>query len=216
MAARCRGPRCGGPVHVVQLAVKTAGTCAAAPPASSTAAAAVPATPGYGIKNLLARNLEHLTAEQSAKIIETLDASAAEQQAAAAWIAKEKLRDALNLRARVTGSAPCERNVRDRLFSFYLRCAGHDDIPELISLAKTISRRGDQIVCAVITGVTNTASESLSRLAELEARQACGLCNPATQRRRVRIARTRGTRRKTRAVTRKPARTVIPGRAPPG
>lgn len=39
------------------------------------------------------------------------------------WIAKEKLRDALNLRARVTGSTPCERNVRDRLFSFYLWCA---------------------------------------------------------------------------------------------
>ena len=28
------------------------------------------------------------------------------------WIAKEKLRDTLNLRARVTGSAPCERDVR--------------------------------------------------------------------------------------------------------
>jgi hypothetical protein len=26
-------------------------------------------------------------------------------------------------------STPCERNVRDRLFSFYLWCAGHDDIP---------------------------------------------------------------------------------------
>jgi len=38
------------------------------------------------------------------------------QQRAAAWIVKEKLRDALNLRARVTGSTPCERNVRDRLF----------------------------------------------------------------------------------------------------
>ena len=79
--------------------------------------------PEYGIKNLLARNLEHLTAGQFAKIIETLDASAAGQQAAAAWIAKEKLRDALNLRARVTGSTPCERNVRDLLFSFYLWCA---------------------------------------------------------------------------------------------
>jgi Transposase len=91
----------------------------------------------------------------------------------------------------------------------------HDDIPELISLAKTISRWEDQIVCAVITGVTN-ASESLNRLAKLEARQACELRNPASQRRRVRIACTRGTRRKTRAVTRKPARTVIPGHAPPG
>lgn len=81
--------------------------------------------------------------------------------------------------------------MRDRLFSFYLWCAGHDDIPELISLAKTISRWEDQIVCAVITGVTNAASESLNRLAELEARQAYGLRNPVGQRRRVRIACTR-------------------------
>jgi hypothetical protein len=35
--------------------------------------------------------------------------------------------------------------------------AGHDDIRELISLAKTISRWEDQIVCALITGVTNAA-----------------------------------------------------------
>jgi hypothetical protein len=41
--------------------------------------------------------------------------------------------------------------------SFYPWCAGHDDIPELISLAKTISRWEDQIVCALITGVTNAA-----------------------------------------------------------
>jgi transposase len=159
--------------------------------------------PEYGIKNLLTRNLERLTAEQFAKIIETLDATAAGQQAAAAWIAKEKLRDALNLRARVTGSTPCERNMRDRLFSFYLWCAGHEDIPELTSLAKTISRWEDQIVCAVVTGVTNAASESLNRLAKLEARQAYAFCSPASQRRRVRIACTRGTRRRTRATARK-------------
>jgi hypothetical protein len=73
----------------------------------------------YGIKNLLTRNLEHLTAAQFTKVIDTLDADAAGQETAAAWIAKEKLRDALNLRARITGSAPSERNVRDRLFAFY-------------------------------------------------------------------------------------------------
>jgi transposase len=201
--------------HVVQLAVQTAGNVRRAT-RGLYGRRGRSGDPEYGLKNLLARNLEHLTAEQFAKIIETLDASAAGQHAAAAWIAKEKLRDALNLRARVTGSTPCERNARDQLFSFYMWCAGHDDIPELISLAKTISRWEDQIVCAVITGVTNAASESLNRLANLEARQAYGLRNPASQRRRVRIACTRGTRCKTRAVTRKPARTVIPGKLPAG
>ena len=40
---------------------------------------------------------------------------------------------------------PCERQVRDRLFSFYDWCAQHDDIPELVTLARTISRWEDEI-----------------------------------------------------------------------
>ena len=78
----------------------------------------------------------------------------------------------LNLRVRMTGSVPCERQVRDRLFAFYDWCARHDDIPELITLAGTISRWGDQISAAVLTGITNATSESLNRLAKLEARLA--------------------------------------------
>jgi len=45
--------------------------------------------------------------------------------------------------------------VRDQLFGFYDWCAWHDDIPELITLARTISRWEDQITAAVITGITN-------------------------------------------------------------
>jgi transposase len=100
------------------------------------------------------------------------------QEIAAAWIAKEKLRHTLNLRPRVTGSAPCERNVRDRLFAFYDWCAQNDDIPELVSLVWTISRWEDQIICAVLTGITNATSESLNRLAKFEARLAYGFRNP--------------------------------------
>jgi transposase len=48
----------------------------------------------------------------------------------------------------------------------------------------------------VITGVTNATAESLNRLAKLEARMAYGFRNPANQRRRARIACTRGTRRR--------------------
>jgi hypothetical protein len=62
--------------------------------------------PEYGIKGLLVRNLEHLSAAQFAKIIDTLDENRYGQEIAAAWIAKQKLRDVLNLRARVTGSTP--------------------------------------------------------------------------------------------------------------
>ena len=163
--------------------------------------------PEYGIKSLLARNLENLRPDQFAKVIDTLDADG--QQIALAWIAKEKLRDALNLRARATGSAPCERQVRDRLFAFYDWCAQNEDIPELISLARTISRWESEIVTAVLTGVTNARSESLNRIAKLEARMAYGFRNPANQRRRVRTACTRGTRRnQSRSATTRRTRTV--------
>ena len=56
------------------------------------------------------------------------------------------------------------------------------------TLARTISRWADEIVCAVLTGVTNARSESLNRIAKLEARMAYSFRNPANQRRRVRAA----------------------------
>jgi len=65
-------------------------------------------------------------------------------------------------------------------------------------LARTVSRWEDGIVTTVLTGVTSARSESLNRIAKLEARHAYGFRNPASQRRRVRTACTRGTRRKTR------------------
>jgi transposase len=91
--------------------------------------------------------------------------------------------------------------VRDRLFAFYDRCAQHDDIPELNTLAATISRWEDAITAAVITGITNPTAESLNRLAKLEARLAHGFRNPANQRRRVRIACTRGYPHQSRTAT---------------
>jgi transposase len=117
------------------------------------------------------------------------------QQILAAWIGKERLRDALNLRARITRSAPCERDVGGRLFRFYDWCAQNDDIPELVTLARTISRWEEGIVAAVLTGVSNATAESLNRIAKLEARQAYSFRNPANQRRRVRTACTRGRSR---------------------
>ncbi len=181
--------------HVVHLAVKMTGDARRRVSRGKYGRRGRSGDPEYGIKDLLARNLEQLSPGQFAKITGTLQADPAGQDIAAAWIGKEKLRYALNLRARVTSSTPCERGVRDRLFAFSDRCACNDDIPELVSLARTVSRWEEEIVCAVLTGVTNAAAESLNRLAKLEARLAYGFRNPANQRRRVRIASTRGRRR---------------------
>ena len=202
--------------HVVQLAVKAAGDVRRRAVRGKYGRRGRSGDPEYGIKNLLTRNLENLSQAQFAKVMDILGADAAGQEIAAAWIGKEKLRDVLNLRAAVTGSTPCERDVRGRLFTFYDWCAQNDDIPELLSLARTISRWEDQIICAVLTGITNAASESLNRLAKLEARLAYGFRNPANQRRRVRIACTRGTRRRSRTATKKTAHSVTVQRHDPG
>ena len=198
--------------HVVQLAVKTTGDVRRRVVREKYGRRGRSGDPEYGVKGLLVRNLEHLGPAQFAKVIDTLGSDRHGQEIAAAWIAKEKLRDVLNLRARITGSTPCERDVRGRLFTFYDWCAQHDDIGELITLARTISRWENEIVAAVLTGVTNARSESLNRLAKLEARMAYSFRNPASQRRRVRIACTRGTRR-SRAVTPQRSR-LVTGRQP--
>jgi transposase len=181
--------------HVVQLAVKMTGDVRRRAVREKYGRRGRSGDPEYGIKGLLVRNLEHLSPAQFAKVMDTLAGGRRGQQVLAAWIGKEKLRDALNLRARITGSTPCERDVRDRLFAFYDWCAQNDDIPELLTLARTISRWENELVSAVLTGVTNARSESLNRIAKLEARLAYSFRNPANQRRRVRMACTRSTRR---------------------
>lgn len=202
--------------HVVQLAVKAAGDVRRRATREKYGRRGKKGDPEYGLKGLLSRNLENLSPDQFAKIIDTLDADGHGQQIALAWIAKEKLRAALNLRARITRSQPCERQVRDRLFAFYDWCAQSEDIPELSILASTVSRWEDEIVTAVLTGVTNATSESLNRIAKLEARMAYGFRNPGNQRRRVRIACTRGTRRRSPTATSKPEQSATNRQQVPG
>lgn len=204
--------------HVVQLATKAVGDVRRAATRAKYGRRGRAKDPEYGIKNLLIRNLEHLTPGHFDKIMDRLPADRHGQRIGAAWIAKEKLRDALNLRARIRRSTPPERQVRDRLHRFYAWCADHDDIAELVTLATTISRWQDEIVAAVLTGVTNARSEGLNRVAKLQARNAYGLRNPANQRRRVRIACTRTGRHRTAShnVTKTRSPTVITQEHDPG
>ena len=141
--------------HVVQLAVKAVGDVRRRAIRELYGRRGKAGDPEYGIKHLLEKNLENLSPEQFGKVIETLDATGPGQHVALAWIGKEKLRHALNLRQRVTGSVPCERQIRDRLFAFYDWCAQDEQVTELTALAATIARWEDQIITAVLTGVTN-------------------------------------------------------------
>ena len=179
--------------HVVQLAVKAAGDVRRRAVRDKYGRRGKAGDLEYGVKSLLVRNLENLSAAQFAKVIETLDADEAGQQIALAWIAKEKLRAALNLRARATGSPRASGRSATGCSPSTTGARRTRPSPSP-HLAATISRWEDEIVAAVLTGVTNATSESLNRLAKLEARMAYGFRNPASQRRRVRTACTRGTR----------------------
>lgn len=99
-----------------------------------------------------------------------------------------------------TGS-PAPGQIRDELTGFYAWCADHDDILEVLTLATTISRWQNEIIAAILTGVTNAKSEGLNLVAKLEARNAYSFRNAANQRRRVRTACTCSNRRRSPTAT---------------
>jgi len=104
---------------------------------------------------MLRRNIETISPDHLAIIIDTLDGDADGQQIAAVWIAKEQLRNLLALRATKTRVTPAPSAVRHRLADFYLWCADHAHIPELKTLANTIERWRQPVIDAVLTGYSN-------------------------------------------------------------
>jgi transposase len=143
---------------------------------------------------MLRYNIENLDPDHLATIIGVLDADADGQQIAAVWIAKEHLRDLLALRATRTHVTPAPSAVRDKLASFYIWCADNDSIPEIKTLATTISKWQQPVIDAVLTGYSNAKAEAHNRTAKLVARNARGFANPRNQARRVRMATTRTAR----------------------
>src|SRR5215470_15445281 len=143
----------------------------------------------------------HLRPEEFDKILTTLEHDAHGQQIAIAWIAKEKLRDIIRLRTTFTGHPPTPDQVRTALYDFFSWCADHDHIPEVLALTKTIDRWRNEIINAVLLGISNAKSEGLNRTIKLEGRKAYGYRNAVNQRRRTRYATTRATRRPPRSPT---------------
>jgi hypothetical protein len=171
--------------------------------------------PEYGIKNLLVRDVEHLSPDQFAKVITTFDGNRHGQEIATAWIAKE------SSATPSTGGHASLALSRASARSATGSSASTTGAPRTMTspnwcLARTVSRWEDEIVAAVITGITNATAESLNRLANLEARLAYGFRNPRNQQRRVRIACTRGCRRRSRTATIIRTRTVTGRKPRPG
>jgi transposase len=161
---------------------------------------------------MLRYNIENLDPDHLAVIIGVLDGDGDGQQIAAVWIAKEQLRALLALRATRTHVTPAPSAVRDKLASFYAWCADHHDIPEIKTLAATISKWQQPVIDAVLTGYSNAKAEAHNRTAKLVARNARGFANPENQARRVRMATTRAARQARRPRPRRRSRKVA--RAP--
>src|SRR5437899_2662285 len=108
---------------------------------------------------------------------------------------------------------PTPSGVRDKLASFYTWCADHEDIPEILSLAKTIGKWQQPVIDAVLTSYSNAKAEAHNRTAKLVARNARGFANPGNQARRVRMATTRAARQSRWGTSRRLSRIVARVRA---
>lgn len=153
--------------------------------------------PEYTIKNLLVRGQEKLSERARQKLLCTLADLPGGQgrQIGAAWRAKELLRDVIRLSPNQTGIATTGHQIRGALYAFFDFCATTGaSIPEIITLAHTISAWRNEIARGVLTGHSNAAAEGVNRLIKLVYRSAFGFTNVTNQQRRSRYTASRSTR----------------------
>ena len=138
----------------------------------------------------LLRAAERLTDDQRRTLFEKLTSADPGGDIAAAWIAKELLRDVLAC----TGRGGLSYEIRDALYRFYTFCAACS-VPEIGKLAETIAAWQEPMILALQTGLSNARSEGYNRIVKHVGRIAFGFRTPENQRRRVRWACTRQSRR---------------------
>ncbi len=137
----------------------------------------------------LLRGAERLTPEQRGILFAKLLSADPNEDIAAAWIAKESLRELLSCADR--GGLRYEISAAlDRFYRFCAACK----VPEVISFARTIETWQQPIIAALQTGLTNARTEGYNRIVKHVGRIAFGFRNPDNQRRRVRWACTRRSR----------------------
>jgi transposase len=150
----------------------------------------------YAIKNPLRRGQERLSETARHKLLCALaDLGDAGRQIGAAWRAKELLRDLAQLSPNHTGLAATRDQVSTALEAFFdFAATTGASVPEIQTLAETISTWRAEIARAVLTGNSNAAAEGVNRLVKLVYRGAFGLTNVTNQQRRSRYAASRSTR----------------------
>ncbi|MGA7270029.1 MAG: transposase, partial [Acidimicrobiia bacterium] len=133
--------------------------------------------PLYRARRVLLTADEHLTEDRFRWMASLLEVGDPDGEVAAAWIAKELLREVF--------SATDEPHARRRMIAFYTWCADAE-VPELTRLARTISRWSELIFNYHRTGgASNGRTENLHMLIEKTRRQAHGFRNLTNYRRRL-------------------------------
>jgi transposase len=148
------------------------------------------ADPEWINRRRLLRAAERLTDAQRTRLVAALDTADPNGDIFAAWIAKELLRDVLAC----TTTGGMRYDVSAALHRFYAFCAA-TTVPEIHDLAETIETWQQPMILAITTGLSNARSEGYNRIVKHVGRIAFGFRNPENQRRRVRWACTRRSRR---------------------
>ena len=146
--------------------------------------------PEWQIRRRLLRGKENLTELQLAALLDKLLDRGVAGDLAAAWVAKELLRDVFACKD--TGGLTYE--IRGALEQFY-RFAASSMVPEIVGLARTVDHWQDAIIAGIRYNLSNGKSEGENRIVKHIGRIAFGFRNPTHQRRRVRWACTRQDRR---------------------
>jgi transposase len=182
--------------HVVQLANKMIGDVRRRVTFERYGRRGRATDPEYAIKGVLVRGQEKLSERARHKLLCALaDLGDAGRQIGAAWRAKEHLRDLVKLSPNQTGLAPSRAQISAALEAFFVFCATVGaSVPEIQTLAETISVWRAEICRGVATGHSNAAAEGVNRLVKLVYRTGFGFTNVTNQQRRSRYTASRNTR----------------------
>ena len=112
--------------------------------------------PLYGIRRVLLRGAENLTATAYSRMLAGLQAGDRDEQISAAWIAYQELRHVY--------TASTLAQARRRLQTFYCACAA-GEVPELHRLGRTIAAWQDELLAYFSTGgASNGPTEAVNLL----------------------------------------------------
>jgi transposase len=182
--------------HVIWLTSKTAGDVRRRLAYERHGRRGRAGDPEYDLKDLARRGKEKLSKAARHKLLRALaDLGDAGRQTGAAWRAKELLREVAKLSPNRAGKAAARDKAAKALEAFFEFCgAVGQAVPEIQTLAETVSTWRAETARAVLTGHSDAAAEGVNRLVKLVYRGAFGLTNVANQQRRARYAASRSTR----------------------